>query len=67
MNKKYPLPPYNHTPKTQQRATSHEIKPFLNNPITPTIEEWEWITSDEPEISFYRDQIRKHGKLNEEI
>jgi hypothetical protein len=46
---------------------SHEISPFLSNTITPTVEEWEYLTSDEPEISFYREKIRKTGKLNEEI
>lgn len=29
--------------------------------------EWEYCCNPEPEISFYRDQIRKTGKLNEEI
>lgn len=39
----------------------------FDDSLIPTPEEWEWITSDEPELSFYRDQIRKNGKINEEI
>lgn len=32
----------------------------------PTPEEWEELTADEPEIYYYREQIRNHGKIDVE-
>lgn len=46
--------------KTQKQKTLSEE--FSD--LTPTVEEWEELTQDEPEISFYRESIRKRGKIN---
>jgi hypothetical protein len=50
-----------YTPKKQKKL----INDYPDS--IPTPEEWEWITSDEPELTYLKDQIRKNGKINEEI
>jgi hypothetical protein len=41
--------------------------PCFEDSLTPTAEEWEYLTADEPELTYFKDQIRKKGFISEEI
>jgi hypothetical protein len=53
--------------KVKPEAFKREISLDYDTDLIPSREEWKWITSDEPELSQYREQIGKNGSIDEEI